>query len=210
MLDLYRNIKNTRLQLNISQGELAKRVGYTDRSMIAKIESGSVDLAQSKIEAIAQALGTTSAYLMGWEDNSSATVPQYNNILPITTRKLPLLGNIACGKPIFADEEHEAYIEVGTDIQADFCLKAQGDSMIGARILDGDIVFIRQQSEVENGEIAAVIIDDSATLKRVYIYPDKLILNAENPKYEPLIYVGSELEDIRILGKAVAFQSKVK
>ena len=84
--------------------------------------------------------------------------------------------------------------------------------MINARILDGDLVFIRQQPIVDNGEIAAVIIEDEATLKRVYYYPEqgKLILNPENPKYEPLVYVKEELDQIRILGKAVAFQSVVK
>ena len=84
--------------------------------------------------------------------------------------------------------------------------------MIGARILDGDIVFCRQQDMVENGEIAVVLINDEATLKRVYYYPEKkkLVLQAENPKYEPFVYVGEELDEIRILGKAIAFQSDVR
>ena len=83
--------------------------------------------------------------------------------------------------------------------------------MTGARILDGDIVFIKKMPVVENGSIAAVIVGDEATLKRVYYYPQqkKLILNAENPKYEPFVYVGEELDTVRILGKAVAFQSDV-
>ena len=99
----------------------------------------------------------------------------------------------------------------GTDINADFCLKAKGDSMTGTRILDGDIIFIKQMPMVNNGEIAAVIIGDEATLKRVYYYPEKqkLVLQAENPKYEPLVYIGEELNEIRILGKAVAFQSDI-
>lgn len=101
--------------------------------------------------------------------------------------------------------------DAGTNINADFCLKAKGDSMIGARIQDGDIVFIRKQSIVENGEIAAVIIDNEATLKRVYYEKDKnkLFLQAENPKYPPLSYEGEELDHIRILGKAIVFQSDV-
>ena len=83
--------------------------------------------------------------------------------------------------------------------------------MIGARIYDGDIVFIRRQSSVDNGEIAAVIINDEATLKRVYFYPEesKLILSPENPRYAPLVYINAELDNIKILGKAVAFQSTV-
>lgn len=102
----------------------------------------------------------------------------------------------------------------GTNINADFCLRASGDSMVGARILDGDIVFIRKQDMVENGEIAAVVVnnDSEATLKRLYYYPDKgvLILKPENPAYEDLIFSGNELNQVHVLGKAMAFQSDVK
>ena len=84
--------------------------------------------------------------------------------------------------------------------------------MIGARIYDGDLVFIREQYTVDNGEIAAVIINDEATLKRVYYYPEeaKIILSPENPKYAPLVYINEELNSIKILGKAVAFQSIIR
>ena len=124
-------------------------------------------------------------------------------------QKIPLLGEIACGRPIFTQEER-SFIE-GAPKGADFCLIAKGDSMIGARIMDGDLVFIKSQEMVENGEIAAVIIDDTATLKRVYYYPEeqKLALNAENPYYPPLIYIGEELDHIKILGKAIGFQSNL-
>lgn len=143
--------------------------------------------------------------------SSSFDNKNYDNIQPIKTQRIPMLGEIACGEPIFAAEDRESYVEVGTEIKADFCLKAKGDSMINARILDGDIIFIRQQSIVENGEIAAVIIDDEATLKRVYYDREhnKLVLNAENPKYPPMVYVNEELDTVRILGKAIAFQSDV-
>ncbi len=123
-----------------------------------------------------------------------------------------MLGKVACGEPIYADEDRESYVMAGTDINADFCLTAQGDSMVGARILDGDIVFCRQQDIVENGEIAAVLIGDEATLKRVYYYPENkmLVLRAENPKYKEFVYKNEELDEIRILGKAIAFQSDVR
>lgn len=135
-----------------------------------------------------------------------------DNILPISTQKIPLLGSVACGEPIYAEEDKESYIVLGTNIKADFCLKAKGDSMIGARIHDGDLVFVRKQEMVDNGEIAVVLIGDEATLKRVYYYPEsqKLMLQAENPSYAPFMYVGEELDQIRILGKAVAFQSDVR
>ena len=189
-------IRNRREELGLSQDELGKRLGYKSRSSINKIELDQRNLTQSKIKAIADALDTTPAYIMGWNE----------------PKRFPLLGDIACGKPIVANEEKELYVEAGAGIQADFCLRARGDSMIGARIYDGDIVFIQQQDMVDDGEIAAVIIDDEATLKRVNYYPEKnlLILKAENSKYEDLIYTGEELNHIRILGKAVAFQSDIR
>ena len=93
--------------------------------------------------------------------------------------------------------------------QADFALRVSGDSMVGARIHDGDIVFIRQQDDVDDGQIAAVIIDDSATLKRVYHIPGGLQLLSENPKYPPMIFTYPGCGAIRIIGRAVAFQSSL-
>ena len=143
---------------------------------------------------------------MGWTKESDGF-----GAIPLSLKKLPILGEIACGEPIYAEEEHESFAAVDSKLDADFCLRAHGDSMTGARIYDGDIVFIRSQSSVDNGEIAAVIINDEATLKRVYYYPEeeKLVLSPENPKYAPLLYVKEELEGIKIIGKAVAFQSVV-
>ena len=195
-------IRNRREELGLSQDELGKRLGYKSRSSINKIELDQRNLTQSKIKAIADALDTTPAYIMGWnEPNQKLDAEKlkfFDNLFPIETERFPLLGDIACGKPIVANEEKELYVEAGAGIQADFCLRARGDSMIGARIYDG--------------EIAAVIIDDEATLKRVNYYPEKnlLILKAENSKYEDLIYTGEELNHIRILGKAVAFQSDIR
>lgn len=131
------------------------------------------------------------------------------NVFPIQTKKVPLLGTIAAGVPIYADENFDGYRECTEDIDADFCLKIQGDSMIGARINDGDIVFIKKQPDVDNGEIAAVLIEDEATLKRVYKEKDSLILQAENPKYAPIVYTAESYVECRILGKAVAFQSDI-
>ena len=211
MIQLYKNIKEKRLLLGMTQTDLAKKLGYSDKSMIAKIEKGQVDLPQSKILDFAKALDVSPGDLMGWEDENKADLSQYDNIMPITTKKVPLLGQIACGKPIYANEDRESYIEVGTELKADFCLKATGDSMINARIFDGDIVFIRKQPTVENGEIAAVVIDDSATLKRVFYHPetDILELKAENPKYPVQTYTNEQLNQIKILGKAIAFQGDV-
>ena len=124
---------------------------------------------------------------------------------------VPIIGQIACGSPIFAEENIEGYAAPCYGVSSDFCLFAKGDSMVGARIYDGDLVYIRKQSMVDNGEIAAVLIDDSATLKRVYYYPEqsKIILTPENPKYAPLVYEGDELNEIQILGKAVSFTGRI-
>ena len=134
-----------------------------------------------------------------------------SNILPRPGFvKKPRLGTIACGKPILAVEEAEEFDEVPDWVECDFTLRCKGDSMINARIYDGDTVYIRSQPEVENGEIAAVRVDDEATLKRVMLYPDKIVLEAANPMYEPLVYRGEEMNDVQIMGKAIAFTSMIR
>lgn len=210
MLELYKNIKRRRQQLKMTQTDLALKMGYADKSMIAKIEKGNVDLPQSKILAFANALETTPGELMGWDYETEAT-ETVDNIYKLDRIKLPMLGKVACGEPIFADEDRESYIMVGTDIRADFCLKCQGDSMINARIHDGDIVFVKKTDIVENGEIAVVIIDDEATLKRFFYYREQnlVILKPENPKYQDIILTGEQLNQVRVIGRAVAFQSDV-
>ena len=217
MLKIGDRIRLRREQLGLTQDELAQAMGYKSRSSINKIEKGVNEPPQSIIVNFAKILKTTPAYLMGWEDEQdkdtelSELMQKYENIKPVTKKRFPMLGEIACGEPIFADEDREHCVMVDMDIDADFCLTAKGDSMINARINDGDIVFIKEMPIVENGEIAAVIIGDEATLKRVYYYKEqnKLVLSPENPKYPPFIYEGEELNTIRILGKAVYFMSSL-
>ena len=207
-MSLGQNIRMYRERLGLSQDELAKRLGYKDRSTIAKIENNVNDITQSKIKAIADVLQTTPAALMGWE-SSTTSLP--NNIMPLPEmEKIPLLGAIACGAPILAEEHIEEYVDVPKHVRADFALTCKGDSMINARIFDGDIVYIRQQDMVDNGDIAAVLIDGEATLKRFRLLPDRIILEPENPLYDPLVYRGEEMNDVRILGKAVAFTSAIR
>lgn len=211
--DIKERIKNRRLELGLTLEEVARKVGVS-KPTVLRWESGDIaNMRSDKISKLADALLTTPSYLMCWTDdpNIRERTTQFNNIFPVQTQRIPMLGDIACGKPIFANEERESYVQAGMNIKADFCLTARGDSMIGARIHDGDIVFCRSQTMVDNGEIAAVIIGEEATLKRVYYYPEKkkLVLQAENPKYEPFVYVGSELDEITILGKAIAFQSDI-
>lgn len=203
-----KRIKELRRSKRMTLEELAEIIG-TSKQTINRYENGIItNIPAEKIVALANALETTPQNLMGWSENAQ-TLTTYNGDAPIKIKKLPILGDIACGKPIYADETRESFAVTSDRLDADFCLRAHGDSMNGARIYDGDIVFIRSQSSVDNGDIAAVIINDEATLKRVYYYPreEKLILSPENPRYAPLVYLGSELENIKILGKAVAFQS---
>lgn len=206
---LYERIKSRREELGLSQEELAHRVGYKDRSSIAKIESGVNDITQSKIAIFAKALETTTLWLMG----DTEAPPAHNlpsNCLPVPrTVKKPRLGAIACGKPILAVENISEYDDVPITIHCDFTLLCKGDSMIDARIWDGDVVYIRQQPEVENGEIAAVRIGEEATLKKVYYNGRRIILRACNPLYADMEYEGEELNDVEILGKAVAFSSMI-
>jgi repressor LexA len=211
MSNIGQKIKQRRLSLEMTQEELAFKMGYKSKSTINKIELGINDIPQSKIVQFAKVLQTSIAFLMDWEDDTSPPIPQAANIEPLPRfKKIPLVGTIACGEPILADQNIEDYVLCPANINADFSLRCKGDSMIGARIHDGDIVYIRQQPDVENGEIAAVLIEDEATLKRVYKKGSSVILQPENPAYEPLVFVREEINQIRVLGKAVCFLSSVK
>lgn len=199
---------------NMKQSELVSLTGI-GKSSISTYISGEYEPKQKNLYRIAKALDVSEAWLMGldvpMERDAVSEPPQSPDILPLPkTKRIPLLGTIACGEPILAEENLEGYVEAPDEVTADFALRCQGDSMVNARILDGDLVFIRQQPDVENGEIAAVLIGDEATLKRVYKYPGQIVLQPENPKYPPLVYSGEQLQDFRILGKAVAFLSRVK
>lgn len=201
-------LKELRRKAGLTLEELAEKI-ETSKQTIHRYENGVIaNIPHEKIKKLATALDVSPSELMGWEEN----VYFYDNVLPIKKKNLPLIGTIACGEPIYASEEYGSFVSINSDIDANFCLRAKGDSMIGARIYDGDLVFIREQNTVDNGEIAAVIINDEATLKRVYYYPDesKIILSPENPRYAPLVYINEELNSIKILGKAVAFQSVIR
>lgn len=203
-------IHNKRKELNLTLEEVGKAVGVS-KSTVKKWETGYIsNMKRDKIALLANVLQMNPTDLIDDSDNDKYN-KTFDNIIPVKKIKLPLLGEIACGQPIYAEEQHEIYIDVENNYGANFCLKAKGESMINAGISDGDIVLIKEMKIVNNGEIAAVIIGDDATLKRVYYYPDKgkLILTPENPNYEPLVYIGEEINDISILGKAVAVIKKL-
>ena len=189
------------------------KVGSNDLSQYV---TGKVVPGQTKLFILAKALRVNEAWLMGFDvDRTYAHDDEplafdTSQIRSIRVKKFPMLGEIACGNPIVANREYETFVEAAENINADFCLIAKGDSMINARIFDGDVVFIKEQPTVKNGEIAAVVIENEVTLKRVYLYPNRMELRPENPTYPVLNYEGGQLDTIRILGKAVAFQSYIR
>lgn len=207
MSDISKRMLDIILQKEISYGELSEKTGIP-KSALQRYATGQTEkIPIDRLQIIASAIGTTTAYLMGWEQTE--TIP--SNIIPMPEmRKIPLLGTIACGAPVFADEHMDGEVDIPSSIHADFALTCKGDSMINARIFDGDIVYIRKQETVENGEIAAVLIDSEATLKRVKLYDDHISLEPENPQYRPIVLWGEDMNTVRILGKAVAFTSSVR
>ena len=199
---IYDRIKQRRLELGLTVEELAQKMGYKDKSSISKIENGKADIPQSKVVAFARALNTTTAFLIGVD---APAFSANSSVLPDTeTDTLPRVGRIACGEPILAEQNIEDYDSVPSSWRATFTLICVGDSM-APRIQDGDLVAIRQQEEVENGEIAAVRIGDEATLKRVYFHDDYIELRPENPAYSSIIRRREEMDDVSIEGRAVGF-----
>lgn len=188
---------------NISQAELARRSGVSESS-ISHYLKGNWEAKQDAVYAIARVGNVSEAWLMGYDVSMDSPLPA--NMIPMPKPgSVPLIGSIACGTPILAEENIEEYVDLPKHIRADFALTCRGDSMIGADIRDGDVVYIRQQPTVRSGQIAAVLIDDEATLKRVYRNGDTVILQPENPAYPPLVFSGSEAASLRIIGLAVAF-----
>lgn len=218
-------IKQYRSDHGMSQAEFAQKSGIS-KGYISMLENNKnpdsgkpLAPTYTVFSKVANTIGCTTDSLMRMMDEgqmitvnsdmSGEKLP--SNIIPMPkTRKVPLVGTIACGEPILAEENLEGEVDTPEYIHADFALRCKGDSMINARIYDGDIVYIRQQPTVDDGEIAAVLIDDEATLKRVRFFEDHVVLEPENPLYRPLAYWGEEMTIVHILGKAVAFTSKVR
>ncbi len=185
------------------------------RNDLSQYVSGKVNPGSDKLSILGMALGVSETWLMGYDvsrvSSSAFGSKLPDNVIPFPKmKKIPLLGTIACGEPILAEENIDAYISIDENSDATFALKCKGDSMITARIFDGDVVYIRPQPDVENGEIAAVLIDNEATLKKVYKAKNKLTLSPCNPMYADMVYTDEQLNQIKILGKAVAFTSVIR
>lgn len=205
-MSIGQNIRRCRRNLGLTLEEVARQVGLSRQTM-SRYETGVIgNIPSDKIELLAQALHTTPAYLMGWESGGEED-PLPSNVTPLRPmQKVPLVGRIACGTPILAEQNIEDYIDLPGHIHADYALTCQGDSMINAGIQDGDVVYIRQQPEVENGQIAAVIVgEDEATLKRFYFDGGVVQLVAENSRIPPMVFSGAELARVHVIGRAVAY-----
>lgn len=188
----------------MTQAELAKRSGIS-KSSISRYIKGDWEGKQSAVYELAKALGVTEAWLMGYdvpmESDTAPAIPPGFAPLP-EMESVPLVGQIACGQPITAEENLEGYVSIPAEWHATFTLMCKGDSM-EPTIHDGDLVAIRKDVEVENGEIAAVRIEDEATLKHVYLHADYIELRPENPAYSSIIRRKEEMNDVTIEGKAV-------
>lgn len=201
-------LKILRKQKGLYQKDVATFLGV-DRTTYVKYENGVSEPDNDTLVKLAELFNVSVDYLLGRETNDI-----YASIgaMPVKKIKLPVLGNVACGEPIYANEDLEGYVYTDEDIGADFCLRAQGDSMVNARIFDGDILYIKKQNMVDDGEIAVVLIEDEATVKRVYYDRENntITLVPENPTYKMMRYSGAQLNQIRILGKVICGQYKVK
>lgn len=196
----------------ISYRELSDRTGVP-KSAIQRYASGETEkIPIDRLKLICEALGINVAYIMGWDSDASASpsVPDLPNIVPLRRIRVPILGDIAAGEPVLAEEHLQEYAELDENAPScDYGLRVTSDSM-EPTIRPGDLVFIRQQDDVDDGQIAAVLLDDSATLKHIYHMPGGLQLLSENvTKYPPRVVTFEEYNTIKILGLAVAYRRKL-
>ena len=197
-------IKELREELNITRAQVARdlKMPYTTYVNYEKEER---EPNSEVLILIANYFHVSVDYLIGRTDNRHASIVEANNLISLKhIIKIPIIGRIACGTPVLAEQNFEGFTFCPDNVNADFALKCQGDSMIDANIQDGDIVFIQETPKVESGEIAAVVIGEEATLKKVYYHGDTITLISANSNYEPMIFKKEAINDIRICGKAVA------
>lgn len=215
-------MKQSDFASRLSQALESRGMKAADLSKKTKVAEGTIscyingryEAKQNRVQVFAEALNVNPAWLMGYDvpmdaerpsqPTQKATIPP--GFIPMPKMvKVPLVGSIACGTPILAEQNIDGHVDAPEDIRCDFALRCKGDSMIGAGIHDGDAVYIHIQPEVENGEIAAVRIGEEATLKRVYYDGTTLTLMPYNNAYAPMVYTGPQLEDVHIEGKAVGY-----
>lgn len=192
---LGKNLKYLRIKHGFKQEDIAGMFGYKDYTTVQKWESGVSEPPMRVVRKLSEIYNVKMDDLLNTDMKMEQDTPKSEYY------KLPLVGSIAAGKPILALENIVDYLVIDSRLKADFVINVKGDSMINAGILDGDYAFIKQQPEVENGEIAAVLIGDEATLKRFYRHNGSISLIAENPTVVPMTYHNG---DISVMGKLVA------
>ena len=201
-------------RINMKAQELAEASGV-NKASISQYVNGSHAPSNISAGKMASVLKVNPVWLMGFDVpmlESGSPTPPHPSLRPVSTQRFKVLGSVACGEPVFMAEEVDVTIDVDNPPKADYVLTAKGDSMINIGIHDGDIIFVKEQPTVENGQVAVVALGDEACLKRFYYYQEKslMILKSENPAYQDIIKVGPELEDVRVLGRAVKYQGTVR
>ena len=197
-------LKELREARGMTMKEVAQRLGMPYTTYV-NYEKGLREPNSETLIVLADFFETSIDYLIGKDVSRAGLRPMPELV------KVPRIGRIACGTPIAAEENIEDYDDVPSYIKCDFTLVCRGDSMINARIFDGDIVCIKMQPVVSSGDIAAVMVgEDEATLKRVKIFEDHVVLEPENPMYKPLTFWGEDMNRLHISGKATHFISTVR
>jgi repressor LexA len=200
-------LKEARKNKNYSRASLAKLLDVT-ASSISNYENGISSPKEEILLKLFNVLDVTPNYLFQDSFNGDYITPILNKE-ELTKNSFPIIDGIDSGDLIFAKEDFSTYLFLEDDIDADYCIKITDNSMISARICEGDIVFIKKQSTINNGKIAAIIINDEVVLKRIYLHKDKILLISENYNYEPILMTADEFK-ISIIGKVVAFQGVIK
>lgn len=206
-LEIGLRIAERRSQLGLTMDDVAQKIGVA-KSTVQRYEKGQIQkIKLPVIESIASVLSVNPNWLIGNTDDPTPQIVFKSPLLPLPQMKRwKVIGGTACGNPIH--KEFEETILAPADIDADRVFRCVGDSMVGAHIFDGDLVFVKTGVEVPDGKIGVVRIGDEYTLKRIYHGPDYLELRSENPAYSPIVIRGDQ-ENAEIVGRAVQFLSRV-
>ncbi len=173
-------------------------------STVSRYTSGMYVPKAPTLSLMAKRYGVNPAYLMGESENKEPSSPS------VPSAFVPILGDVAAGMPIWAEENYDGKAAIDEGEHIDFALRVRGDSMTGARIFSGDIVYVRRQPAVENGEIAVVLVDNEATVKRVFRHPDKVVLKPENDAYQDMVYYDGDGHEVCVLGKVIFVKGRVE
>ena len=191
------NIRRFRLLNKYSQEQLARKLNITQGS-VSQWEKGRTSPDTQTLIQLAR------LFNVSLNDLTDDKPFRELDSIRVIRNAVPIIGEIACGSPITAEENIEGYTDLPENVRADFALRCKGDSMTPT-FLDGDLVLIRQQPEVESGQIAAVNIDGETTLKHVYKQDNGLLLTADNANFRPIYIPSDSDKEIVIHGLAIGY-----